>query len=144
LAASSLVTTGRLVTRSSAWRPTGRTGQRDQACLFSCLEANSDFGPLRLSEEQKLDWFATVRGRVGYAADHWLWYVTGGVAFARIDSNHVYTDGAGLLNPQIPTTVVASNASFNRTGIALGAGVETALAGNWTAKLDISTSILAA
>jgi outer membrane immunogenic protein len=112
------------------------TGQRDRACVFGCLDASLDSGPTRLIEEQKLDWFATARGRVGYAADHWLWYVTGGAAFARIESNHHYTNGAGLLNPQISTTVVVSNASFNRTGFALGGGVETALAGNWTAKLE--------
>jgi len=112
------------------------TGQRDRACLFSCLDATIFGGPFRLTEEQKLDWFATVRGRVGYAADHWLWYVTGGVAFARMESNRVYTKGAGLLNPQLPTTIVGSNANFDRVGFALGTGVETAIAGNWTAKLE--------
>jgi outer membrane immunogenic protein len=112
------------------------TGQRDQACVFSCLDADLFAGPFRLTEEHKLNWFATVRGRFGYAADHWLWYVTGGVAFARIDSNRLYVNGPGTLNPLIPTTVVASNASFNRAGFALGTGVETALAGNWTAKVE--------
>jgi outer membrane immunogenic protein len=112
------------------------SGQRDRACLVGCLPASDAGGPLALNDEQKVDWFATVRGRVGYTADHWLWYVTGGAAFARIESNHVFTDGPGLLNPQIPTTLATSNASFNRGGVALGAGVETALAGNWTAKLE--------
>ena len=112
------------------------TGQRDRACLYLCLPSTVFGGPFSLNEEQKIDWFATVRGRVGYTADHWLWYVTAGAAFARIESNHVYANGAGLLNPQIPTTLAASNATFNRGGVALGAGVETALAGNWTAKLE--------
>jgi len=112
------------------------TGQRDRACLFSCLPADLGGGPFVLSEEQKLDWFATLRGRLGYTVDHWLWYVTAGAAFARIESNHVYTNGAGTLNPQFPTTLATSNAAFNRAGLALGAGVETAIAGNWTAKLE--------
>jgi outer membrane immunogenic protein len=112
------------------------TGQRDQACIFGCRPASLFDGPFGMTEEQKLDWFATARGRIGYAADHWLWYVTGGIAVARLESNRVYTSGRGLVNPQIPTTVVASNDSFTRTGVALGAGVETALWGNWTAKLE--------
>src|ERR1700744_710541 len=112
------------------------SGQRDQACLFTCSPATDGDGPSSVNDEQRLDWFATARGRVGYAANHSLWYLTGGPAFARIESNHAALDGAGLLNPQIPTTGATSNASFNRAGFALAAGVETVLGGHWTAKLE--------
>jgi outer membrane immunogenic protein len=112
------------------------TGQRDQACVFFCTGPTLFNGGLSLTEEQKLDWFATARGRIGYAADHWLWYVTGGIAVARLENNRVFT--AGVSTQQNPNlgTVTASSVSFNRTGIALGTGVETALWGNWTAKLE--------
>src|SRR5262249_41592343 len=34
--------------------------------------------------EHDVDWFGTARARIGYAADGWLAYVTGGYAFGRV------------------------------------------------------------
>jgi outer membrane immunogenic protein len=65
------------------------------------------------------DWFGTVRGRLGLAVDRSLWYVTGGLAY-------------GNVNARSP---VASFDTTN-TGWALGGGVEFALAGPWTAKVE--------
>jgi outer membrane immunogenic protein len=110
------------------------TGQRDQACIFVCIGPQGANSGLSLTEQQKLDWFATMRGRIGYAADHWLWYVTGGVAVARLENNRVFIQTSP--DTAVPSAVVASNAGFTRIGVALGAGVETALWGNWTAKLE--------
>jgi outer membrane immunogenic protein len=109
------------------------TGERDSACVFLCIGPNLANNGLALTEEQKLDWFATARGRIGYAADHWLWYFTGGIAVARVENNRVF---AAPVEPLNLGTVTPSSVSFNRTGIALGGGVETALWGNWTAKLE--------
>ena len=39
--------------------------------------------------ERDIRWLATVRGRLGYAADRWLFYVTGGGAWGGVD----YTAG---------------------------------------------------
>ncbi|MGD5691102.1 hypothetical protein QUT48_22995, partial [Xanthomonas citri pv. citri] len=58
------------------------TNQRDQACVFGCQDQLDFQGPNKLTEEHKLDWFATARARAGYASDHWLWYLTAGVAYA--------------------------------------------------------------
>ncbi len=66
------------------------------------------------------DWLSTVRGRVGYAADRWMPYLTGGLALGNIKATN-----PGFVG--VDTT---------RAGWTLGAGLEFALAGNWTAKAE--------
>src|SRR5262249_61946227 len=65
-------------------------------------------------------WLATVRGRLGYAADRFMPYVTGGAAFGNIKAS-------------VPGLAVASS---DNAGWVLGAGLETALSPNWTAKVE--------
>lgn len=78
-------------------------------------------GPVAASSE--LNWLSTVRGRVGFAGDRILIYATGGVAWA--DMDFAVTDGVTTLS-----------GGDTLTGYALGAGVEWALANNWTAKAE--------
>ena len=66
------------------------------------------------------NWLSTVRGRLGYAFDRFMPYVTGGAAFGDI-KNSV----AGV-----------ANASSTNAGWTLGGGIEAAIAGPWTAKLE--------
>jgi outer membrane immunogenic protein len=73
-------------------------------------------------------WLATVRPRVGYAADHALFYATGGAAFSKVSFSNTYVGfspfGSGLENE-------ASSASQTKTGWAAGAGVDYAVTRNW-------------
>jgi len=68
-----------------------------------------------------IDWFGTIRGRLGYAMDRTLLYATGGVAFAEIRSS--YND------PLDSTFAVASGTAWGWT---IGAGAEYAVTDNWT------------
>ena len=73
--------------------------------------------------ETRNDWLATVRGRLGYAmgtTGSIMPYVTGGVAFGNIENS---VAGVG-------------SASDNKAGWALGGGLEAAIAGPWTAKVE--------
>jgi outer membrane immunogenic protein len=65
-------------------------------------------------------WLATVRGRIGYAADRFLPYVTGGAAFGNINAS-----SPGLVG-----------ASTSKAGWTVGAGIEFAIAGHWSAKAE--------
>ena len=48
-------------------------------------------------DRNRLEWFATVRGRLGYAMDRLLIYATGGVAFTRRNNNDCSNDfGCGF------------------------------------------------
>jgi len=66
------------------------------------------------------NWLATARGRLGYAADRWLPYVTGGAAF-------------GDIKAAIPGF---AGVDTTKAGWTVGAGVEFAINGPWTAKLE--------
>jgi outer membrane immunogenic protein len=70
--------------------------------------------------QTKNSWLATARGRVGYAWDRVMPYLTGGLAIGDIEVN------------QFPF------ASVNETkaGWTVGGGIEAALGGNWTAKVE--------
>jgi len=76
--------------------------------------------------DQKLEWFGTVRGRVGVlATPQVLFYATGGLAYGEVNTSAVI--GAGAFG---------FNAHDTRVGYTVGAGVEGVIAGNWTAKLE--------
>jgi outer membrane immunogenic protein len=71
--------------------------------------------------EVKAPWFATVRGRIGYAGwGNLLPYITGGAAFAKLEVD------AGA----------AGSDSDTRVGWTLGAGLEYALWSNWSVKVE--------
>ena len=70
--------------------------------------------------EVKNTWFATARGRVGYAMDRWLPYITGGGAFAGLKVE--------------PST--GNSSSSTTTGWTAGAGVEYAFMPAWSAKIE--------
>ncbi len=79
------------------------------------------------SYAQKLPWFGTVRGRIGQASDTWMAFVTGGYAYARLNTDATATAGA--------TTASASDGRF-RSGWTAGGGLEAALDGNWSIKVE--------
>jgi len=68
----------------------------------------------------ELNWLATGRLRAGYAVDNYLFYVTGGAAWGKVEAANI---GVG-------------SGSDKRLGWTVGGGVETMLAPNWTAKLE--------
>jgi outer membrane immunogenic protein len=100
---------------------------------------------------EQLQWLGTLRGRVGYVAGGLLIYGTAGLAYGQVSMNGSATvDGTFTGNPggnvlcsgaNLFTTVGScpfaswSNKDM-RVGWTLGAGVEGALFGNWTAKIE--------
>jgi outer membrane immunogenic protein len=82
---------------------------------------------LTATYNQKVPWFGTARGRLGVAGSGWLIYVTGGYAYARLE-----TDAFASAGP------VSALVRFNETrnGWTTGGGVEIAIAPSWSAKLE--------
>ena len=70
--------------------------------------------------ETKNSWLGTARGRIGWAFDRWLPYVTGGAAFGDVKATQ-----AGI-----------ASASDTSVGWTVGAGIEAAVVANWTAKVE--------
>ena len=92
------------------------------------VEADLDLSTIKGSDsticgtpgcETKLTWLGTGRGRIGYAFDRWLPYVTGGVAYGSL-KNSGY-DGSE---------------TKSKLGWTLGAGVEYALMSSWSVKAE--------
>jgi iron complex outermembrane receptor protein len=82
---------------------------------------------------QKLEWFATLRGRLGVTVTpDAIAYVTGGLAVGEVmTAGTVFGfDGEGN---QVNTIVSSHN---TKAGYTLGGGIEGRLTGNWTAKID--------
>jgi outer membrane immunogenic protein len=91
--------------------------------------ASSDFQDV----QGKLRWFGTVRGRVGYVANGGtLLYVTGGLAYGRIDLGMANDESNYAGGPSASTGSLSST----KTGWTAGAGIETQLWRNWTVKAE--------
>jgi outer membrane immunogenic protein len=79
-------------------------------------------------DTDKLEWFGTVRGRLGYAAPgRWMPYVTGGWAYGDGKIDGTTTTGA--------TSTAYSNTHFY-SGWTAGGGIEWAFADHWSTKLE--------
>jgi outer membrane immunogenic protein len=74
---------------------------------------------------QKIDWFGTVRGRAGIlVTPAVLLYATGGLAYGEVNTGETIAALA-------PFSTNATN-----VGWTAGAGIEGAIGGNWTARLE--------
>jgi outer membrane immunogenic protein len=83
-----------------------------------------------LSVNSKLNWYGTLRTRGGLTVDDILIYLTGGLAYANIDTNwQQIVPGAGLNN-----SLSFSNTPF---GFVVGVGVETMLWSRWSLKSEV-------
>ena len=78
---------------------------------------------LGITVDQKLPWFGTVRGRIGYAFDRVMIYATGGLAYMD------YKMSVSALG-----VTVSDDAS--RAGWTLGGGVEWMFAPQWSTKVE--------
>jgi outer membrane immunogenic protein len=99
------------------------TGQKGTTiyCVVSCALAN-------VTAEHKLPWLGTSRTRIGFLpTETVLLYATAGIAYGQVKST--YTLNA-------PGPVAAFNFKDTRAGWTAGVGIEGALGGGWSAKLE--------
>jgi outer membrane immunogenic protein len=102
------------------------------------------FGTQAETVNTRLDWFGTVRGRVGYTTGDLMWYGTGGYAYGQFKTSVTQSSVVNLQAPFIPPAGAATfasagafNASQNRSGWTAGGGVEGAIwATGWTWKFE--------
>jgi len=79
----------------------------------------------------KVDWLATIRGRLGFAVTpQFLLYGTGGAAWGEVNYNTVDIHAAG---PAFPATF---NFNGTRSGWVAGVGGEWAFTPNWIARVE--------
>ena len=84
---------------------------------------------------EQVEFSGTVRGRIGYAPGHWLFYATGGFAWTYDQFTRTQIAGTPAGGSAVPGQV-ETLFMVPRAGGAVGAGVEYALRSNWTARLE--------
>jgi outer membrane immunogenic protein len=88
----------------------------------------SQLGFLSAGCSTKLEYFATLDARIGFALDRLLWYVKGGGAYGHFSDT--------IITSAIPFAGPSFAATDNRFGATAGVGVEYAFWQNWSAKLE--------
>jgi outer membrane immunogenic protein len=81
---------------------------------------------------EKIDAFGTARGRLGYVANNWLFYGTGGFAW----SDDTFTRTQVTATPTSPPVGDVRTNSPTLIGWTAGGGIEYGFARNWTARLE--------
>jgi outer membrane immunogenic protein len=105
-------------------------GSGERGSSTGCSAAGCPAGSAFLSIDQRLQWFGTVRGRVGILpTERVLLYATGGLAYGQLDT----TFTAGLNGTG---NAAAVGSSSTRAGWTVGAGVEAAIDPHWSIKLE--------
>jgi outer membrane immunogenic protein len=122
------------------------TRQRDgfDAVSFIASTTSSNFAQINYHNDEHMKWLATARARLGWAHNCFFWYVTGGGAWAELESNYSFFAPGATPGGGVPLASVPGAASFSstRSGWTVGAGVETSLnflggwGGNWSMKAE--------
>jgi outer membrane immunogenic protein len=110
--------------------------QKDTGCLIQCANVipgspATAANMLTQTAQHQLDYFGTVRGRVGFVNNNTLFYATGGGAYGRVDQTLALSSQTGASG-----SFSSATTSQNNFGFVVGGGVEAALGGNWTGKIE--------
>jgi high affinity Mn2+ porin len=87
------------------------------------------------SYSEQMEYSGTVRGRIGYAPGHWLFYATGGFAWTYEEFTRTQLAGTPLGGTAV-TGTVETIFKEPRFGWTAGGGLEVALASNWSARAE--------
>jgi outer membrane immunogenic protein len=82
-----------------------------------------------------VNWIAAVTGRVGYAANDWLFYAKGGGAWMHVSYTEDLLTGASTNVPP-GATAFTQVISDNRSGFTVGVGIEFGLVENISGKIE--------
>ncbi|QJP12494.1 porin family protein [Starkeya sp. ORNL1] len=97
------------------------------------LFLNDDLlGGANFSAGSEVEWFGTIRARLGYAWDRVFLYGTGGAAYGKVKSHgsiSVFDDMGELFGDSVST-------SDTQWGWTVGAGIEYAITDHWTFKTE--------
>jgi outer membrane immunogenic protein len=105
----------------------GSSGSGYLTCAAVCNSAGAT------TIDQRLSWFGTARGRLGYGVGAALFYVTGGGAYGNVTESFTQTAGTATIGPSF---------SHSKSGFTLGGGIETKLdffgllGPNWTTRTE--------
>ena len=87
------------------------------------------------SYSETVQFSGTLRGRLGYAAGNWLFYLTGGFAWSFDQFSRTQISGASTAS-NVAVGTGESESLIPRYGGAIGAGTEVILNDNWSARIE--------
>lgn len=87
------------------------------------------FGTVTVTDNMSTDWLFTLRPRVGWAVNNWLFYGTGGLAVSNLKSDWTFAETRF-------GNIAAGSVSGTKAGWTVGAGVETKFWGQWSLGLE--------
>lgn len=85
--------------------------------------------PLNNTFRSGMEYFGTVRGRIGYAWDRTMVYATGGLAYAEVRNSATFFGPAGQIQ-------FDGGGRRTETGYTVGGGIEHAFTPNWSVKAE--------
>lgn len=97
----------------------------------SLYENDFLLGSASLSAGSEVEWFGTIRARLGYAWDKVFLYGTGGAAYGKVKSH-----GSFAITDGVDSESFSVSKSDTQWGWTVGLGLEYALTPNWTFKTE--------
>ena len=94
--------------------------------------AGVPFPGAAVNASTNVDWESTVRFRVGYANDNWLFYGTGGLALLGAKTNLTTVSGGAVCQG----VLVNCSGTNRQIGMALGGGLEYGFTPNLSGKIE--------
>jgi len=111
----------------ASWTDSAITGNTLIGCTGPCLIGTTGIGQERFTSHAL--WFAALTGRVGYAANDWLFYAKAGGGWMRVTYTEDLLTFGGV-------TAATQDITDNRTGFTVGAGIEFGLVENLSGKIE--------
>lgn len=103
----------------------GMRASSSASALYPCCAPTG----FTVASTAKTDWLMTFRPRIGYAANNWLLYITGGLAVGQVKGDFTFSD-------TFATAAESASITKTKAGWALGAGIEYGLGGSWSVKAE--------
>jgi outer membrane immunogenic protein len=108
------------------------SGQKGGSTFTGTLATVVGPVPATLTTDHKLEWFGTARSRLGFLwGQNVLVYGTAGIAYGQVKDSAILNVGAAPV-----TAATIDTFKDVKAGWTAGAGIEGALGGGWSAKLE--------
>jgi outer membrane immunogenic protein len=103
----------------------GLKGSSRGSALYPCCAPTG----FTVNSSVATDWLITLRPRLGFASNNWLFYATGGLALANVKRDFSFSD-------TFDTAAESASLGKTKAGWTAGVGVEYALLNGWSVKAE--------